>query len=149
MKILLKITIVIALLLLQGCAKSEDAGTPAESQIPAEQSIVTQVVVPTPSEDAASIGITAENYPRIDGSTSTFPLVQGIYKRMFLPMHGGGEGWPGMPQKASKTMASYEMLINGDVDLIIVSDPSKEVKRMADSTGSELEYIPIGAEALV
>jgi phosphate transport system substrate-binding protein len=142
-----KIMLVIALLLLQGCVKTKDAKTPVESQIPTEQRIVTQAIVP--SEDAASIGITAENYPRIDGSTSTLPLVQGIYRRMFLPMDGDGDGWPGMPQKASKTMPSYERLIKGDVDLIIVPDPSKEVEQMADSAGTELEYIPIGAEALV
>lgn len=144
-----KVILVIALLLLQGCAKTEDAGTPVESQIPAEQSTVTQAITLKPSEDAVSIGITAENYPRIDSSTSTLPLVQGIYKRMFLPTDIKGDRWPGLSQKASKTMASYELLINGDVDLILVPDPSKGVGQMADSAGTELEYIPIGAEALV
>lgn len=150
MKISVKIMLAIALFLLEGCAKTGDAGgVPIESQTPSEQSRPVQSITLTPSEDAASIGVTAENYPRIDGSTSTLPLVQRIYKRMFLPSVNKGDGWPELPQKASKTMRSYELLIAGDVDLILVPDPSKEVEEMADSAGTELEYIPIGAEALV
>jgi len=117
------------------------------SEQPAQSAPAMQTISLTPSEDAAAIGITAENYPRIDGSTSTFPLVQGIYERMFLSTKDGG--WPGLPEKASKTMKSYELLINGDVDLILVPDPSKEVEEMAKSAGVELQYIPVGAEALV
>lgn len=149
MKISIKIILIISLFLLQGCGKTGDAGVPIESQAPAEQSTHMQAIAPTPSEDAAAIGITAENYPRVDGSTSTLPLVQGIYKRMFLPSDNEGDRWPGLPQKASKTMKSYELLIAGDVDLILVPDPSKEVEEMAKSAGTELEYIAIGAEALV
>lgn len=68
---------------------------------------------------------------------------------MFLPSDNKGDMWPGLPQMASKTVKSYEMLIAGNVDLILVPDPSKEVEEMADNAGTELEYIPIGAEALV
>jgi phosphate transport system substrate-binding protein len=140
--------VVILLFLTQGCS-TENSEEPAQTKIPSAQSAVPQAIVLTPSEDAAAIGITAENYPRVDGSTSTLPLVQGIYKRMFLPSDNEGDRWPGLPQKASKTMKSYELLIAGDVDLILVPDPSKEVEEMAKSAGTELEYIPIGAEALV
>ncbi|KPU42977.1 hypothetical protein OXPF_34080 [Oxobacter pfennigii] len=110
--------------------KSENSGTPVLTEIPEEQKIVTQAAELTPSEDAAAIGITEENHPRIDGSTSTLPLVQGIYRRMFLPADGDGNGWPGLPQKASKTVPSYESLINGNVDLIIVPDPSKDGSKL-------------------
>ena len=149
MKMLIKIMLVIVLFLFQGCTKAGDAGVPIESQTPAGQSTHIQKIEAIPSEDAVSIGITAENYPRIDGSTSTFPLVQGIYKRMFLPSNNKEDRWPGLPQKASKTVKSYELLIAGDVDLILVPDPSKEVEEMSDNAGIELEYIPISAEALV
>ncbi len=141
--------VIAPLLLMQGCSGTENLEEPAQPQIPAAQSVSPQAITLTPSEDAAAIGITAENYPRIDGSTSTLPLVQGIYKRMFLPSDNKGDRWPGLPQQASKTVKSYELLINGDVDLILVPDPSKEVEQMADIAGTELEYIPIGAEALV
>jgi len=98
--------------------------------------IIKQKTLASLSEDAAAVGITAENYPRIDGSTSTLPLVQGIYQRMFLPSDNKGDRWPGLPQQASKTVKSYELLINGDVDLILVPGPSKEAEQMADSAGT-------------
>ncbi len=141
--------VTVLLFLMQGCSGTENFEDPAQSQTPAVQSTAVQAIIPTPSEDAAAIGITAENYPRIDGSTSTLPLVQGIYKRMFLQSDNKEDRWPGLPEKASKTVKSYELLINGDVDLILVPDPSKEVGELAKSVGTELEYIPIGAEALV
>ncbi|MEL7623134.1 MAG: substrate-binding domain-containing protein [Clostridiales bacterium] len=143
------LVLVMLLFLMQGCSENEDFGEPAQSQVPAMENTAPQAIALTPSEDAAAIGITAENYPRIDGSTSTLPLVQAIYKRMFLPLDDKEDRWPGLPEKASKTVKSYELLINGDVDLILVPDPSKEVGEMAKSAGTELAYIPIGAEALV
>lgn len=103
----------------------------------------------TLSEHAATLSITADNYPRIDGSTSTLPLVQEIHKTMFMPDINSEDMWPGLPQTASKTMASYEKLINGEVDLILVPDPSEDVLNLSEQKGVELEFIPIGAEALV
>jgi phosphate transport system substrate-binding protein len=125
----------------------QNSKQPARSQT--AQSTASDALTLTPSEDAEAIGITEENYPRIDGSTSTLPLVQGIYNRMFLQSDNEEDGWTGLPQQASKTMKSYERLIAGDVDLIFVPDPSKEVEQMAVSAGMELEYITVGAEALV
>jgi phosphate transport system substrate-binding protein len=55
----------------------------------------------------------------------------------------------GLPKKASKTVPSYKRLIDKEVDLIIVPDPSQEVKDLAAKANVKLEYIPIGAEALV
>ncbi|HWQ76676.1 MAG TPA: substrate-binding domain-containing protein [Syntrophomonas sp.] len=143
------IIILLAMFLMQGCLETGNLGEPAQSRTPAAQSATPQAITLTPSEDAEAIGITAENYPRIDGSTSALPLVQGIYKRMFLQSDNKEDRWPGLPEQASKTMKSYELLINGDVDLILVPDPSKEVGEMARSAETELEYIPVGAEALV
>lgn len=148
-KIPIKIVLLITLFLLPGCANSRDAERPAEPQTPVEQNTHGQTIMLTPSGEAAAIGITAENYPRIDGSTSTLPLVQRIYQRMFVPADDPEDYWPGMPDKASKTIKSYELLIAGDVDLIVVPDPSQEVREMARSAGMELEYIPVGAEGLV
>jgi len=92
----------------------------------------------------------AKNYPRIDGSTSSLPIVQEIYKAIFKPEIIDGEKvWNGLPQTASKTIESYKLLIDGEVDLIIVPDPSEEVKTLAAEKGVELEYIPICLEALV
>lgn len=99
------------------------------------------------SEIGVSIGITAEEYPRIDGSTSTLKLVQGIFMSMFQPHDE--RGFEGMPQVAKKTIPSYDALLAGELDLIIVPDPSEEIKIKMSELDVELEFIPIGAEALV
>ena len=104
---------------------------------------------------ANELGITKENYPRIDGSTSTFPLVSNLYWAMFVYPEDETfesddfEGESGMPIAPAKTIPSYKDLIAGDVDLIIVPDPSQEVKDLEKESGIELEYVPIGREGLV
>jgi len=103
--------------------------------------------IPEASEIAASLGITAENYPRIDSSTTTLPLVQAIYTNMFQPTEE--YSYPKMPREASKTMKSYDMLLDSEVDLILVPDPSQDILNKVSESGIELEYIPIGCEALV
>lgn len=159
------IWLIIVLSVLAGCSNGTDTLPQMQNAEPAKDTKLLQIPLPNPSSVALSIGISAENYPRIDGSTSTLPLVQGIYRWMLtdneqgwlskLPpayrrlITSGVTGWKGFPQKASKTMPSYEMLINGDVDLIIVPDPSEEIIKMAADSGIMLEYVPIGAEALV
>jgi len=94
--------------------------------------------------------IDPQNYPRIDGSTSSLPIVQGAYKAFHEPeIINGEEIWNDLPQSASKTIESYKMLIDGELDLIIVPDPSEEVWELAKEKCVELEYIPICVEGLV
>jgi len=105
---------------------------------------------PSVTQEARKMGITTENYPKIDGSTSALPIIQGIYKEMFNPeIIDGQETWNGLPQSASKTIESYKKLIDGEVDLIIVPAPSEEVKKLAEEKGAQLEYIPVCLEALI
>ena len=151
------LVIIPSILLLPGCSRENErqsrqetttvADTTAAKTPPAKKARPARVIPLEPSKLGKSIGITAENYPHIDGSTSTLPLVQAIYISMFQPR----DEWEfdGLPRKASKTAASYERLIAGDVDLIIVPDPSEDIKQQAAAAGVELEYIPIGREALV
>jgi len=96
-----------------------------------------------PTEAARSIGITAYNYPRIDGSTSTIPLVWELFRAMF------GESHHYRPWYASRTIPAYELLIAEYVDLILTPDPSAFVLGLAEAAGVELEFIPVAAEALV
>ena len=107
--------------------------------------------ITVPTDLASSLGITRENYPRIDGSTSTFELAQSIYW-MMIGVDENADEYPedlGQPKAPAKTIPSYKYLIAGDVDLIVVPDPSQEVKDLEKESGVELEYIPIGREGLV
>ena len=84
MKRLIQVILVMAIILLQSCAKPQKSEMPNESLTLEDQNVPNeQSITPIPSEDAEAIGITAENYPRIDGSTSTLPLVQSIYQKCF------------------------------------------------------------------
>ena len=105
-----------------------------------------------PSEIGKSIGITSYNFPRIDGSTSTVPLMGQIIMSMFDQGLGQNDiwGWADyVPAMASRTVPSYELLIAEYVDLILVPNPSEHVLNLAQDAGVELEFTPIAAEALV
>lgn len=88
-------------------------------------------------------GINNENYPRIDGSTSTLKIVQALYREFI------GDGGPDFPESASKTVPSYRKLIDGEVDMIFVPYASEDVLNEAKSKNVELEFYPVAAEALI
>jgi len=96
------------------------------------------------SDIANELGITHQNYPRIDGSTSTLAIVQAINRTIYR-----SEANENFPETASKTVPSYKLLINGEVDMIIVPYASSDVLALAKKAGVELEFYPIAAEALV
>lgn len=101
----------------------------------------------TMTDTAEEYGITEQNYPKIDGSTSTLPIVRGIYCAM---NDENAEGfYENYPETASKTVPSYRKLIAGDVDLIIVPSASAEVLAEARESGVELEFHKIASEALI
>lgn len=83
--------------------------------------------------------------PVIDGSTSSYPITQAVYYRLFE----NAENHPNMPKAHSKTIESYKRLINGEANIIIVPDPSEDVTALAEQSGVELKFIPIANEALV
>lgn len=92
---------------------------------------------------AGALGITAENYPQIDGSTSTHSIVSAIYRAMY------GEGAYPHPPQASKTVPSYHRLIDGEIDMILVPYASVDVLEQAKRAGVELEFHQVAAEALI
>lgn len=98
--------------------------------------------VNTPVPDGDIPGVTTENYPRIDGSTSTLGIVRII-------CDAAGYGYDELPTEAMKTVPSYRALIAGDLDLIIVPYASQDVLAEAEAAGVELEFTKIAAEALI
>ena len=83
--------------------------------------------------------------PVLDGSTSTHPITQNIY----YAYYENAENCPDYPKKHSKTSVSYKRLIDGEVEMIFVPDPSDDVKKYAEEKGVKLRYIPIANEALI
>ena len=90
-----------------------------------------EIIAPQQEEAIFSV----ENYPRIDGSISTLPLAE-AFKANFTKTNINE-----IEVIHSKTHNAYENLINGNADLILVSELAEE--------GIELEVFPIVKEAFV
>ena len=84
-----------------------------------------------------------ENYPKIDGSTVTLPLAE-AFKANFT-----GTDIKDVNVSHSKTHNAYVNLINGDTDLILVTAPSEDEKKLAKEKGVEFEIVPIVKDAFV
>lgn len=98
-----------------------------------------------PSQLAEKYGFD-EQMPVIDGSTSTYPFTNAVYSALF----SRAELHPDYPEKHSKSHASYERLINGEVDMLFASVyPASDILALAAEKGVELELIPIAYDAMV
>ncbi|MCL2225917.1 MAG: substrate-binding domain-containing protein [Defluviitaleaceae bacterium] len=99
---------------------------------------------------ADALGITTTNFPLIDGSTSTIPLLREIITAMYTATTEFCNPWKyNQLWRLSRTVPSYELLLAGEADLILVPQPSAFVLNLAAEAGVELEFIPVAAEALV
>lgn len=160
MRKLLGYLLIFSLLLsLMGCNRAEvpeTASSQQSTELPTAQtdppeSSIEDSTAPTGglkiSELGQSLGLTPDNYPKIDGSTSTLAIPQQLWATMveYDPYYF----YAGFPQKASKTVPSYHLLIDGEVDLIFVPYASEDVLQSAADAGVELEFHKVAAEALV
>lgn len=86
-----------------------------------------------------------KSLPRIDGSTATIPLSEGI-AQVLLGVK---------PEDAAKiihhntTHDAYVNLIEGNADIIFVTEPSKEELQLAKDKGIQLEVTPVVREGFV
>lgn len=136
----------ILIIVITVCVLMTFTGCLAKTPIKKNQSAGTEKKTAEITEVVKSIEITPENYPRIDGSTSTLRLVQEIYKEVYKYV---GYNLSDLPQKASKTVPSYEKLISNQVDIIFVPYASQEVLNSAQKARVELEFHPVTLEALI
>ncbi len=84
--------------------------------------------------------------PVVDGSTSTYPYTRALYGALFQ----NNQNHPQYPEKHSKSHASYERLISGEVDaLFAATKASQELESLAAASRVTLEYIPIAYDAMV
>jgi len=84
-----------------------------------------------------------KDYPLIDGSTATLPLAE-AFKANFTKTDIAE-----IEVEHSKTHNAYVKLINDEVDLILVTEPSAEELELAKQKGVELEVIPVVKEGFV
>ena len=86
---------------------------------------------------------TKDTLPRIDASLATQPLVSAAVKNFT------GEDIKDEDLNYSNTHPGYVKLINGEKDIIVVTEPSEEELAYAKEKGVELEVIPVVKEGFV
>lgn len=87
-----------------------------------------------------------ETVPTVDGSTSTYPYTEALFGRLFHNYRRH----PDFPAAHSKSYASYERLIAGEVDaLFAATPPSADLVAQAEKAGVKLESVPIAYDAMV
>ncbi|AOY77818.1 PstS family phosphate ABC transporter substrate-binding protein [Clostridium formicaceticum] len=91
------------------------------------------------------ISFSREIFPRIDGSTATIPLSEGIVMRLLKTTEEETKSFI----VHNKTHSAYVNLIEGNVDIIFVTEPSSEELQLAEDKGIELEVVPVVKDAFV
>lgn len=86
---------------------------------------------------------TLENYPKVDASLATQPLTNAFIKNFT------GKDVNEENLNYTNTHPGYVKLINGEADLIVVTEPSEEELNLAKEKGVELEVIPVVKEGFV
>jgi ABC-type phosphate transport system substrate-binding protein len=101
--------------------------------------------LPDPGNWAPSLKMSAADYPQVDGSTATLPLA--VYMRSKIT------GTPLSDSLAQTvfytTGPSYDNLIYGQADILVVYEAPDEIKKEIQAEGTELLQKPIGMDALV
>ena len=82
-------------------------------------------------------------FPKIDASLATQPLTDAIIANFT------GLDKDKIVTNYSNTHPAYVKLINDEVDLIVVTEPSKEELQLAKEKGVELEVVPVVKEGFV
>ena len=88
---------------------------------------------------------TKADFPRIDGSTATYPLSMEMGKELLGLDETGVKGF--ITHKT--THNAYVNLINGSADIIFVTPPSPDEIAFAKEEGVELEVVPVCKEGFV
>lgn len=84
-----------------------------------------------------------EEYPKVDASLATQPLTNAFFENFT------GEKANEEELDYTNTHPGYVRLINDEVDLIVVTEPSEEELALAKEKGVELEVIPVVKEGFV
>ncbi|MDR0406187.1 MAG: substrate-binding domain-containing protein [Clostridiales bacterium] len=88
---------------------------------------------------------TLQEYPKIDCSTATVPFVNALNREML----GIGAEEAERLTVSNKTHGAYVRLIEGDCDVIFVTEPGAEEDALAEQAGVTLEVTPFCGEGLV
>lgn len=132
--------LLVALAILGGCSAQPAA---ASSSLPASDS--TSASGSDVAPDAGQALFSLEDYPLVDGSTATLPLMAEVMSRTCgIPLEEAQNR-----VMASKTAESWRLLANGSADLLLVYEAPDSVKEELGADYDALEMTAIGRDGLV
>ena len=144
-KLLSVLAIVAVLCLLTGCGAKNvhpaSADTDTTESAPDNSNAVTD---PAPVGDSQFV-FTRNNFPRLDGSTSTVPLGQAVASVLL------GESRDKVSDiiHFSKTTRSYRALMNGEADVLLAAEPAPVIWAEKDDGGYDWDMAPFAVDGLV
>ncbi len=130
---------VLFLIALAGCTPIQPATSPSPITTPSAPS-----TAPLPSAPPTE-GWTKEVMPRIDGSTATIPLSEGIAKKLLKLTDAEATAYI----HHNTTHNAYVNLLDGKCDIIFVTPPSEGELALAKEKGIELEVVPVVREGFI
>ena len=115
------ITALILCLSVAACAESQESQRPDTQEPVTQEPDSSQAETPDMPEDPDAFQFTRENFPKLDGSTSTVPLAQAVCSVLL------GESREQVADLVSfsRTTASYRALMDGKADLLLAAEPEK------------------------
>jgi phosphate transport system substrate-binding protein len=142
------------LILVAGC--SPDPAPTATTAPPAEQPAATSPAAPTESAEpsaapADTLTLNVADLPKLDGSTANIPLCSLLVQRLT----GVVEAQADSLCDFSTTPVAYQNITNEAYEgyepprLLLAYEPDEGTKQTVADLGVELEYHPIGRDALV
>lgn len=139
---------------LMGCQKSDIEPSSVPASVVSEPGTSSEEVSQAESSEASDSSenaeasydafLTIEEYPKVDGSTATLPLMAKVLSRSCGVDETAAESYC----SASKTAQSWLNLSYGYADLLLVYEAPDSVKEQLED-GPELEITAIGRDALV
>ncbi|MBQ2994817.1 MAG: substrate-binding domain-containing protein [Peptococcaceae bacterium] len=93
----------------------------------------------------ASLQLSLEEYPRMDGSTANLPMMAEIMSRVCgITLQEAEE-----LTTCTKTSQAWSSVANGNADILLVYEAAEDTKEYLETVGTELEVTPVGRDALV
>lgn len=97
-----------------------------------------------PQVEKSNVMFTLDNYPKVDASLATQPLTD-AFVAAFTGETNIEEEW----YDYTNTHPAYLRLVDKEVDVIVVTEPSEDELQYAKDNGVELEVIPVVKEGFV
>ena len=93
----------------------------------------------------ASLQLSLEEYPCMDGSTANLPMMAEIMSQVCgITLEEAEE-----LTTCTKTSNAWSNIANGNVDILLVYEAAEDTKAYLKTVGTELEVTPVGRDALV